>query len=131
MVAPPTVAVNGQFNVAVNVANAANLFGAQLVLTYDPAILDYVGGSEGTFLRSDGKPTTFQAIGAQKTGQVTINAGRVGNVGGANGSGTLASLVFRAKKQGAANLAFAPAHLTGPGGSALSVTPLQAVVNVK
>ncbi len=131
LAAPPTVALNGQFSIVISIANAANLFGAQFVMTYDPTVLDYVAGREGAFLKGDGKPTTFQATGAQNLGQVTVNASRVGNVGGVNGAGALASLTFRAKSRGAANLAFSTVHVTDPGGGALSVMPFKAVVNVK
>ncbi|HTP64011.1 MAG TPA: tetratricopeptide repeat protein [Geobacteraceae bacterium] len=129
--APPSAGINQQFSVAVTVANAANLFSAPFVLSFDPAILDFVDGSEGPLLKSDGKPTVFQAALAKQAGQITVNLSRSGNVGGVNGAGALALLKFRAKGRGAANLGFATVHFTDPGGKALDVTPFSAVVSVQ
>jgi len=129
--APPAAALNQQFSVAVTVANAANLFSAPFVLSFDPTILDFVGGSEGPLLKSDGKPTSFQVASAKQAGQVTVNLSRVGNVGGVNGAGAIAMLKFRAKSRGAASLGFATVRFTDPGGKSLDVTPFNTAVNVQ
>ena len=129
--APPSASLNQQFSVAITIANAANLFSAPFVLSFDPAIFDFVDGSEGPLLKSDGKPTTFQAALAKQAGQIAVNLSRSGNVGGVNGAGALALLKFRAKGRGTANLGFATVHFTDPGGKALDVIPFSAVVSVQ
>lgn len=128
---PPAVKLNERFSVGIAAANVTNLYGAPFVLTYDPAILDFEGASEGPFLKKDGKPTSFQATKAKNAGQLTVNLSRVGNAGGVNGSGTLATLTFKAKGQGTAKLGFATVHFTDPGGKPLDVMPFNAVVEVK
>ncbi len=129
--APASAAVNDLFSLTVTVANAGGLFSAPFVLTYDPAILEFVEGSEGNFLKSDGKKTVFQVVNAKQGGRVTVNLSRIEKAGGVSGSGSLASLAFRAKGRGVANLGFSSVRFTDAGGKALDVMPFNAVVSVK
>jgi general secretion pathway protein D len=128
---PPTVRLNERVSVGITAANVTNLYSAPFVLVYDPAILDFEGAGEGPFLNNDGKPTSFQATKSQKNGQITVSLSRVGNVGGVNGAGMLASLTFKAKSQGSAKLGFSTVHFTDPGGRPMDVMPFNAVVEVK
>jgi hypothetical protein len=68
-------------------------------------------------MKSDGKPTSFQHTFNREKGRVNINLYRVGNVGGASGSGTLAVLTFRATAKGSAKLDLSNAYILVPGGS--------------
>jgi general secretion pathway protein D len=131
LTAPSSVKMNEQFNVEVVGSNMANLYNAPFVLSYDPAFLDYMGASEGSLLKSDGKPTVFQATGVKNSGQVAVNLARTGNDSGMNGTGTLVTVIFKAKKPGAAGLGFVKANFTDPGGKPLSVIPFNTVVEVK
>lgn len=129
--APAVVKVNERFSVDVVAASVINLYSAPFVFSYDPAILDFRGADEGSFLKYDGKPTSFQAINATNNGQIVVNLGRAGNVGGVNGAGTLVSLKFKAKKLGATNLGLKDAHFADPDGRPLQVTPFNAFVEVQ
>jgi general secretion pathway protein D len=129
--APSSVKMNEQFNVEIVASNMANLYNAPFVLSYDPVVLDYVGASEGPLLKNDGKPTVFQATGVKNSGQIAVNLGRTGNDPGVNGTGTLATLIFKAKKPGAAGLGFVKASFTDPASKPLGVIPFNTVVEVK
>ncbi len=129
--APASAAVNDLFSLTVTVVNASGLFSAPFVLTYDPAILEFVQGSEGNFLKSDGKKTVFQVVNTKQGGRVTVNLSRIENAGGVSGNGALASLAFRVKGKGIANLGFSSVNFTDPAGKDLDVMPFNTVVNVK
>jgi general secretion pathway protein D len=79
--------------------------------------MDFVGATEGPFLKNDGKPTSFTTNLKKDKGRVSINLSRLGDVGGVSGSGTLAVLTLKAKAKGAANLNLSDAYLLSPGGS--------------
>lgn len=99
-----TAQVDQQITVQVNVVNVVNLFGAPFYLGYDPARLDVVSATEGGFLNNDGQSTVFlNSIDSQK-GQIIIGLSRLGPIGGVSGSGTLATITFRAKAAGPVTL---------------------------
>ena len=131
MTFPPSVMLNERFSVGITAANVSNLSNASFVLTYDPAILDYEGASEGPFMKNDGKTTSFQAAKTGSAGQILVNLNRAGNAGGVNGSGLLASVTFRAKSQGRAMLGFPTAHFADPAGKLMDVMPFNSAVEVK
>jgi len=131
MTAPSSVRVNDRFSINIVVSNAADLHNAPFVLSYDPLLLDYEGASEGAFLKMDGKQTAFQATGVKNSGQVSVNLGRTGNIGGVTGSGVLAVLSFRAKSPGTAGFTSLSSEFTDSGGKSQNVIPLKAVVEVK
>ena len=131
MTAPSSVKVNDRFSINIVVSNAADLHNAPFVLSYDPLLLDYEGASEGALLKMDGKQTAFQATGVKNSGQVSVNLGRTGNIGGVTGSGVLAVLSFRAKSPGTAGFAFVNSNFTDSGGNSQNVVSFKAVVEVK
>jgi general secretion pathway protein D len=115
--APKTVKVNDEFKVDVVVSDVTNMYNGKLVLQFDPVLLEFVGAEEGGFLKSDGKPTSFQHTFNRIKGRVNLNLYRIGNVGGASGSGTLAVLTFKAMTKGSAKLEINNAYYLTPGGS--------------
>ena len=129
--APSAVALNDQFSIDIVASNLVNLSNAPFVISYDPVFLDYVGAREGLFLKSDGKPTSFQATGVKDSGQIAVDLSRADNSVGVKGSGTLASLTFKAKRKGTANLGLLKASFTDPEGKPLDVVPFNTVVEVK
>jgi general secretion pathway protein D len=129
--APSSIRVNDRFNINIVASNATDLNNALFVLSFDPALLDYDGASEGAFLKMDGKQTSFQATGVKNSGQVSVNLRRTGNIGGVTGSGVLAVLSFKAKAPGTAGLGFLSSEFTDAAGKSLSVTPFKAFVDVK
>ncbi len=87
---------------------------------YNPALLTLVSATEGTFLKNDGKPTSFKYTFNKANGLVNINGSRLGAVGGASGSGSLAVITFKAKEKGTATLGLSNVHILPPTGT----TPL-------
>jgi general secretion pathway protein D len=129
--APSAVALNDQFSIDIVASNLVNLSNAPFVISYDPVFLDYVGAREGPFLKSDGKPTSFQATGVKDSGQIAVDLSRADNSVGVKGTGTLATLTFKAKRKGTANLGLLKASFTDPEGKPLDVVPFNTVVEVK
>jgi general secretion pathway protein D len=115
--APKTVKVNDEFKVDVVVSDVTNMYNGMFVLQFNPVLLEFAGAGEGGFLKSDGKPTSFQHTFNRDKGMVNLNLYRIGNVGGASGSGTLAVLTFKALTKGSAKLELSNAYFLAPGGS--------------
>lgn len=129
--APPTVKVKDQFIVEIKATDAVGLQNAPFVLAYDPIFVEYVGAAEGSLLRQDGKPVTFRVADDKNTGQVTFALNRPADSGGVNGSGTLATVTFRARNQGPASFGLMAVNFTGQGGKQFDVLPYNSVVEVK
>ena len=104
--APSSVTVGQQFSLDIKISDVKDLANAPFVLTYDPIFVDFVAISEGTFMKNDGKPTTFRSVSNSVTGTVSVIAGRAPGNSGVSGGGTLATASFRAKNQGPASFAF-------------------------
>lgn len=77
-------------------------------VVYDPAVLEFQGASDRTFLSNRGLDgTLFQAaLPDGIPGRVTIGMSRVARVRGVSGGGTLLSLSFKALRAGTTTLAF-------------------------
>ena len=116
----PTPQVGETVCVQVNVADVSNLYAASFNLTYNPAVLDYTGITEGTFLNSNGQvSTSLQAAalnGNISSGQIVVGISRMGDVSGASGSGRLATLCFTVTGNycSTSDIAFGEANLEGP-----------------
>ncbi|KAB0669321.1 type II secretion system protein [Oryzomonas sagensis] len=129
-VTPSSIAVGQQFTVAVRASFVKDLIKAPFVLAYDPAKLEYVSILEGPLLGSDNKPTFFSGEDNPGKGTVTVSLSRkVENVG-VSGTGTIASLTFKAKKAGAASFVFSDVNFVAAGGKPYEMLPFSRVVNV-
>ena len=116
--ASKNVPSNGDiFNVEVKVQNVTNLGAYEFTLTFDPEMLEYVGAKDNGFLASTGRPqlcfgygltaakiNTYKALhgGCSTNGLIENGVG----IPGPNGSGTLATIAFKPKAVGTANLVF-------------------------
>ncbi|MBI5657474.1 MAG: type II secretion system protein [Geobacter sp.] len=129
--APSTVKVKDQFIVEIKASDVVGLQNAPFILAYDPIFVEYVGAAEGNLLRQDGKPVTFRVTDDKNTGQVTFALNRPADSGGVNGSGTLATVTFRARNQGPASFGLMAVNFTGQGGKQFDVLPYNSVVEVK
>jgi general secretion pathway protein D len=129
--APSSVTVGQQFSLDIKISDVKDLAIAPFVFTYDPAFVDYVSISEGSFMNKDGKPTIFNSKTDAAGGTVTVTCGRTPGSGGVNGGGTLATASFRAKKPGPAGFAFRNAAFTTSNGAALNVIPFGTAVNIR
>jgi len=127
---PPTIAIGQQFSAEVRVADAGDLGAASAVLTYDPALVEFVAAVEGSFLNRDGKPTQFSSK-VDAAGSVTVNAVRGAGTGGISGNGHLFSARFRAKQQGTAGFGFRTANFSAADGKPLIMLPFSTAVVIK
>jgi parallel beta-helix repeat protein len=91
-----TVSKGDSFFVIINVADANDLSGFQLDVTFDPTILDAVGVEEGTFLSDSGGTYWLEPNIDNTTAVITSIACAKAGKGGANGSGALATIMFKA-----------------------------------
>ena len=93
-----TVFPGDTFTLDVEITGAVGVFGWQVDISFDPAIINIVSTTEGAFLTA-GAATTFFINGTldNGTGLVDNMANtRTGPVGGVSGAGVLASLTFQA-----------------------------------
>ena len=118
------------FPVAVTVEGATNLAGFQFGISFNPAILEVVKVEEGTLLPDVGttywlEPKIDNANGTI-TGIVSVRTGE----GGAAGSGTLATITFKAIGTGAGYIKLQNVVLSNSKGQSVPVTPLDGSVTV-
>ena len=129
--APSSVTVGQQFSLDIKISDVKDLANAPFVLTYDPIFVDFVAISEGSFMKKDGKPTTFSSKSDAAAGTVTVTLGRTAGGSGVSGAGTLSTASFRAKNQGPASFAFRNAAFTTSYGSALNILPFSTAVDIR
>ncbi|MFA5082294.1 MAG: cohesin domain-containing protein [Hydrogenophilaceae bacterium] len=87
--------VGEQFQISIQAQTSASVIGVPMQVSYDPALLELVSVAEGDFLRQGNLQTSFSQDVDLAAGQVRIETSRMG-ASGASGSGSLATLTFRA-----------------------------------
>jgi len=128
--APAGIAVGQQFYVDIKTADVQDLAGAPFVLTYDPALVEFVLATEGGFLKKGGKPTIF-SFSSTTPGALSVKLERSPNSGGVSGNGTLVSALFRAKTKGTASFGFSSVNFTSSAGKPLEMLPFSTAVDVR
>jgi len=129
--APAGIGIGQQFYVDVKAGDVSDLASAPLVLTYDPALVEYVSASEGGFLKKGGKLTVFSVSPDTSGGALTVKLERAPNTGGESGGGTLVSVLFRAKSKGTASFGFRNVNFTSADGKSLEMLPFSTAVDVR
>jgi general secretion pathway protein D len=129
----PARLIPGQdFTLEVKVTDVKDLFSAPFTVTYDPAFVTFVSASEGNFLKRGGGATTFSSSNEAVSGSLTINNSRTAGTGGVSGSGTLASLVFRAKaNKGGAGFGFSNVNFSTVTGTPHPMLPFNTAIEIK
>ncbi|RME52470.1 hypothetical protein D6783_04610 [Candidatus Woesearchaeota archaeon] len=123
-----------QFTIAIKGQNLNDLSGFQFNLAYDPQVLEAVRVEEGEFLKRAGE--TFKVGPDLSTAGLIANfavvkLGGGGKIGtGVSGSGTLATITFKAKKKGTSQLAFENVKFVNPPSDQLSVQAFPGRVTV-
>jgi hypothetical protein len=108
-------AYNKLFSVNVNVTDVVDLYGFELKLQYDPALIDAVSITLGSFLNP---PTTILEEEINETmGFLLFSAFSIGLAPPASGNGVLATLVFNATPGGNCYLDFLEMNLINTGGA--------------
>lgn len=101
-----TAQVGDQFILSIETQQVRDLFSAPFYLQYDPGLLEFIGLTEGEFLKKDGNPTVFIYSVDADMGKIVVGLSRLGGGGGITGSGVLAQATFKAKTPGIASVAF-------------------------
>ena len=97
------------------VSGATNVDAISFSLRHDPAVVQYVGAIEGTFMNSDGRQTVF--LTAPTAGnEIEVALSRRGGGRGAAGTGLLATVEFLAVGVGDAEFPFTGASVEDPQG---------------
>lgn len=103
--APAQAKVGEQFSVVLLMNSQGALNGMPALIGFDPAALQVVAVNEGEFFKQNGAPTNFSHRVDANQGKVfiaTVRKNAAGSDAGVNGSGTLATITFKAMKVGAA-----------------------------
>ena len=129
--APSSVSIGQQFSLDIKISDVDDLANAPFVLTFDPALVDFVDISEGSFMKQDGKPTIFGSAADPVAGRVTVTLERVAGNVGISGGGLLATASFKAKKQGSVNFAFISTVFKSSSASALDILPFSTAVDIR
>ena len=100
------VGSGGSFTIRLSAEKVTDLAGWQTDITFDPAVLEAVKVSEGSFLKAGGEGSFFLRGAIDNTaGKITgVSAARLS--GGVDGTGTLLSVTFTAKTVGETQVTF-------------------------
>lgn len=98
-----SVEVNQIFEVGINVSGVSDLYGWEFKLGWNTSLLEAVNVTEISFLKN-GADTYIVSKMSNAYGWVLAGCTRLRNIAGANGNGTLATIEFRAKKEGTCTL---------------------------
>ena len=95
------VLMGDTFTLHLNAENITDLAGWQADITFDPEVLEVTEVNEGDFLKTDGSATFFQEGTIDNTaGRITTLSSALISESGVSGTGTLLSVIFRAKAGG-------------------------------
>jgi predicted nucleic acid-binding Zn-ribbon protein len=121
VLSPSSVTRGSTFSVNVQVKSVNDLYGLQFGLSFNPGVVEALGVSEGSFLKQGGASTFWNPPAIDNAvGMVSgAAATRLGPIPGVSGSGTLATISFRAKAAGSSSLT-----LTGVSLSDASAQPI-------
>ena len=94
-----TASIGENVTISVDAKDTVDLYGYGFEINYDTSVLSYVSATESSFLKADGKETSFSAALQNGTeGTVIIGDARLVNPpSGVDGSGKLLDLVFKVK----------------------------------
>ncbi len=130
---PPLVnqAAGATFTVNINVRGAQNLAAVPVQVSFDPARLQLLNVSNGSFLSRDGQIVVLTHREDEATGTAQISAARPPGAGGVSGDGPLFTLTFLAKASGSSSLVINRANARNASDQAVPFVGAQATVNVK
>ena len=101
-----SVRVGNTFTLRINAEKVTDLSGWQFDLTFDPDVLEAVKVNEGDFLKKGGGTTFFQRGTVNNaTGKISGISAALISDSGVTGTGTLLSVIFKAKTDGNSQMA--------------------------
>jgi hypothetical protein len=107
---------------AINLAEATDIMGANITVTFNPEVMEVADVREADFLKHDGKETAI--AWASSEGVLNIGLAQLGRSEGVSGDGTVAEIVFKTKVMGLADLQFGAVELGSSDGQITSATAL-------
>jgi general secretion pathway protein D len=130
---PPTItaAKGNTFAVNLLISGAQNVYSVPVQLYYDPARMQLLNVSNGSFLSQDGQTVALVHREDESTGTLTVTATRPPGAGGVSGQGTVLTLTFMAKTAGQTPLTITRGGARDPGLQSIVVNGAQASVTVQ
>jgi general secretion pathway protein D len=119
------------FTVNVVLSGAQDVYSAPIQLQYDPARLQLLNVSNGSFLSRDGQVVVLTHREDANNGSAQISASRPPGAPGVSGDGPVYTLTFLAKSSGNTTLTMTRAMLRNPSNQSMPVTAGQAQVSIK
>lgn len=104
IVGPASVAASDELNFNINISSNKKIVSVPFYLRYDPAYMQFVKATEGTFMKRDGKSATFMTSNDATKGRLIVGNSRLGDREGISGQGDLMSVKFKAKKAGSTKI---------------------------
>ena len=130
---PPTItaAKGNTFAVNLLISGAQNVYSVPVQMYYDPARMQLLNVSNGSFLSQDGQTVALVHREDESTGTLTVTATRPPGAGGVSGQGTVITLTFMAKSAGQTPLTITRGGARDPGLQSIVVNGAQASVTVQ
>ncbi|MGC2328067.1 MAG: cohesin domain-containing protein, partial [Candidatus Sulfotelmatobacter sp.] len=130
---PPTItaAKGNTFAVNLLISGAQNVYSVPVQMNYDPARMQLLNVSNGSFLSQDGQTVALVHREDENTGTLQVTATRPPGAGGVSGQGTVLTLTFMAKAAGQTPLTITRGGARDPGLQSIVVNGAQASVTVQ
>ncbi len=129
--AQANAALNNPLTIELDVANVADMGGFQLVITFDPAIVQVQNVTLGNFLSSTGRSVSPLGPTVDNTiGRISLGAFSFGSQAGPTGEGTLARITLMPQAQGSSALALSNLSVTDSAGNAIAASTQDGQVTV-
>jgi len=109
------VLIGDDFSMDVAISTSAEVYALEVILNFDPAILQVSGISEGNFLNKDGASTYPLIEINNETGMIKLANTRLGESVGVSGEGVLATINFDAIKIGTSSVSISSLTLVDSG----------------
>ncbi len=131
IISTPIVSKVGEtFTLEMRAENVGPVMSAPFTLTFDPNIVEPEAVSAGTFLQKQGMKTSFSSS-TDPSGSIKVNLSLPAGAAVEGGNGILATVVFRAKKQGTAAFGFRDVAFKSATGTPLPVVPVATSVIIQ
>ena len=101
---------------------------AQVTVTYNPAHLEFSQALPGQFFRIDQKEAAMTVSVSPQKGTIMLQFGKKGH--SVNGSGQLATLVFKTKTKGQTPIVIKQPRLTAPSGQSIPITVQHSLIRI-
>ena len=114
---PASITTGDELDLTINISSNQKIVSVPFYLRYDPAYMELIKATEGTFMKTDGKSATFMTSNDAAKGRLIVGNSRLGDRDGISGSGDLMSVKFKAKKAGSTKIYLENYRITDGGGN--------------